>query len=74
MPYEAKWGKESDSQNKIKRKVLYNLKIGLLYMLVKSITHMPVRTVQQITVSFIKGLTEFLNTAEILYSSETSIC
>lgn len=30
-------------------------------MLVKSITTLPVRTVQQITLSFIKGLIEFLN-------------
>lgn len=53
--------KAINSQNKIERKVLYNLKIDLLYMLVKSITPLPVRTVQQITVSFIKGLIEFLN-------------
>jgi len=50
-----------DSQNKIKRKVLYNLKTELLCLLVKSIAPLPVRTVQQITVSFIKGLMDFLN-------------
>lgn len=38
-------------------------------MLVKSITHLPVRRVQQITVSFIKGLTEFLNKTQQKFST-----
>lgn len=40
-------------------------------MLVKSITSLPVRTVQQITVSLIKGLIEFLNkTLQKFFSME----
>lgn len=39
-------------------------------MLVKSITSLPVRTIQQITVSLIKGLIEFLNKTLQKFSME----